>query len=358
METIAIIDTSICTDNLGDEIIMDAINGVVSELFPDAYIFRVPSHEALSDRTRRFISNASFCFVGGTNLLSSDIRMDGLWRIGSADAKVYGGSRTVCFGTGWADYMPTPTQRTQTILKTCLSSVLIHSVRDSYTQNHLKQIGLDAVNTCCPTTWSLTPEHCVGIPSARAPAVIFTLSAWRRDATADSAFVKILRRHYRQLFFFPQMQDDYQYFRTFGWDDVRIPATTAEAYSRFLENENVDFVGTRLHGGIRALQKQRRSLILAIDNRAAEIGKDTGLPVIPRRDIARIEAWLEGGSQTTVRLPWEAINSWKAQFADDRRRRILVTESSHREKNSLERIIRGSIGSTKRIVKSGLRLIR
>ena len=33
MDTIVIVDTSICTDNLGDEIIMDAVNEVVWELF-------------------------------------------------------------------------------------------------------------------------------------------------------------------------------------------------------------------------------------------------------------------------------------------------------------------------------------
>jgi hypothetical protein len=64
METIAVVDTSICGDNLGDEIIMDAVNGIVSELFPDAYIFRVPSHEALSDPTSSFLMRSEWCFVG------------------------------------------------------------------------------------------------------------------------------------------------------------------------------------------------------------------------------------------------------------------------------------------------------
>ncbi len=134
METIVVVDTSICTDNLGDEIIMESVNEVVSELFPNAYIYRVPSHEALSDRTRRFISEASFCFIGGTNLLSSDIRIDGLWRLGFEDARFYGGTRTVCLGTGWNDYMPKPTRKTQAILLTGLSPALSHSVRDTYTQ--------------------------------------------------------------------------------------------------------------------------------------------------------------------------------------------------------------------------------
>jgi hypothetical protein len=43
---------------------------------------------------------------------------------------------------------------------------------------------------------------------------------------------------------------------------------------------DVDFVGARLHGGIRALQRGRRTLTIALDNRAREIAGDTGMPVV------------------------------------------------------------------------------
>lgn len=212
---------------------------------------------------------------------------------------------------------------------------------------------MKSVNTCCPTTWSLTPEHCAAIPSARAPAVVFTLSAWRQDAAADRAFVEILRRHYSKLFFFPQMQDDYQYFRSFGWDDIRIPATTCRAYSRFLDDEDVDFVGTRLHGGIRALQKRRRALILSIDNRAAEIGSDTGLPVVPRSDGKKVEAWIEAGAPTTLQLPQDAIDYWKAQFAPDRRISIQAPARSYRRNTTPQTFLRRSLRFAKRMIKTG-----
>ena len=48
-------------------------------------------------------------------------------------------------------------------------------------------------------------------------------------------------------------------------------------------------VGTRLHAGIRALQKGNQALILSVDNRATEINKDINIPVISRFDLAQIE---------------------------------------------------------------------
>lgn len=322
MRTVAIVDTSICTDNLGDEIIMDAVNQVVWELFPDAYVFRVPSHEALSDRTHKFIGEASYCFIGGTNLLSSRIEPYGLWRLRLEDAYHYGGTHTVCLGTGWNDYMPRPTEHTGKILRTALTSDLIHSARDGYTRDHLAGVGLAAVNTSCPTTWSLTPDHCRTIPTARAPTAVFTLSAWRPDPAADRAFVDLLRRHYGRLRFFPQMQNDWDYCRSLGFDDVALVTPTTEGYTRFLENEDVDVIGTRLHGGVRALQKGRRALVLAIDNRATEIGKDTGLPVAARDDLAAITRWIEGAAPTALALPQDAIDAWKAQFRPEALERL------------------------------------
>lgn len=303
---------------------MDAVNSVIWELFPAAYILRVPSHESLSDRTRKFLRQASYCFIGGTNLLSSNITPTGLWRLRNREARIFGQIHTSCIGTGWNDYMSSPTPRTREILRTCLSPSLLHSVRDNYTRDHLMSIGIRAITTSCPTTWSLTPAHCAKIPTSRAKSAVFTLSAWRSNPDHDRSFVELLRRHYATVHFFPQMQDDWNYFQSFGWGDIKMVPATTEGYNRFLEDEDVDFVGTRLHGGIRAIQKGRRALILAIDNRAAELGKDTQLPVIPREETLQIGEWIEGGAATSVRLPEDAINSWKEQYRYETRSTLAL----------------------------------
>jgi polysaccharide pyruvyl transferase WcaK-like protein len=331
MDTISIVDTSICTDNLGDEIIMDAVNRTVWSLFPNAYIFRVPSHEALSDRTRGFLRKSSWCFIGGTNLLSSTLGPWDLWRLDEKGAAALGSTRTICLAPGWRMYMDPPAGRAKALLQTALWADGLHSVRDSYTRDHLDGIGLAALATSCVTTWGLTPAHCQTLPKARSGSVVFTLTAWHADPAADRAFVEVLRSVYHKLYFFPQMQDDDAYFLKFGWEDIEVAATTLEAYDRFLENENVDFVGTRLHGGIRALQKGRRALILAIDNRATEIGKDTGLPVLARTQTDAIRTWLEADAAIRLELPQPAIDRWRAQFGAAAPMPTPITEPAQTE---------------------------
>lgn len=315
METITIVDTAISTDNVGDEIIMDSVNEIVSELFPEAYIFRVPSHDALSERTRSFVRKSAWCFIGGTNLLSSVINPWNLWRLDRQAANAFGSSRTICLGTGWNDYMESPTLESQMLLNTALSSDYLHAVRDKYTQNHLDSIGIKSVFTSCPTTWVLSPALCSRIPTAKAKTAVITLSAWRAEIELDKSWIQVVRKKYDEVFFFSQMQEDFEYLSALGFDDIKIVAATVKAYDGFLANHDVDFIGTRLHGGIRALQKGRRALILSIDNRAAEMGRDTGLPVLPRSDSTAIEKWIDGAPPVTIALPEDEISTWKNQFS-------------------------------------------
>lgn len=55
----------------------------------------------------------------------------------------------------------------------------------------------------------------------------------------------------------------------------------------------MDFVGTRLHGGIRAMQHKQRAIIIEIDNRAKEIS-------------SRFE--------NDIQIPFDKVNQWKDQF--------------------------------------------
>jgi hypothetical protein len=62
------------------------------------------------------------------------------------------------------------------------------------------------------------------------------------------------------------------------------------------------------------MQKRRRCLVIAIDNRATEISKDFELPVLPRRKSAEVLNWIYGEAPTRVKLPLNAIAAWRAQF--------------------------------------------
>ncbi|TOG81065.1 capsular biosynthesis protein, partial [Vibrio parahaemolyticus] len=71
-----------------------------------------------------------------------------------------------------------------------------------------------------------------------------------------------------------------------------IIAPSLESFDEVLSSGNVDYIGTRLHGGVRALQKKVRTLILAIDNRAWEKKKDFNLPVVERNDEVAISNFI------------------------------------------------------------------
>jgi polysaccharide pyruvyl transferase WcaK-like protein len=312
MLTISLIDTSLGTDNLGDEIIMDAVEKVVYALFPDAYYYRVPSHDLISDRTRRFVKRSDYTFIGGTNLLSSRMSTKSQWRVSWLSTLWM--NRAICLGVGWNDYSHGATFASRLLLRRLLDGETMHSARDAYSLSRIAELGVDVVNTACPTMWGLTDFHCEGIPREKSEDVVFTLTCWRTNIEADRALIRLLKSRYRRVHFFSQQREDYDYLQRFDISGIRIITPTTKGYTHFLENEEVDYVGTRLHGGIRALQQGRRTLILGVDNRGLEIHRDTGLPVIPRDKLADIEGWIDGTAATTVRLPWAAINQWRRQF--------------------------------------------
>jgi len=76
----------------------------------------------------------------------------------------------------------------------------------------------------------------------------------------------------------------------------------------------VDYVGSRLHGGIRALQFKKRTLVIGIDHRSAEIANDTGLPVLRRTEMNGLETWVNGNLPTRINLPTDNITNWKANL--------------------------------------------
>ena len=82
----------------------------------------------------------------------------------------------------------------------------------------------------------------------------------------------------------------------------------------FLLNQDTDFVGTRLHGGMRAMQMGRRTIIIAIDNRATELQKDFGIPVIQESDIDQLDDMICGKWETRIELPTDNIRAFMEQF--------------------------------------------
>jgi hypothetical protein len=138
---------------------------------------------------------------------------------------------------------------------------------------------------------------------------------YRPAPEADRRLFEMVKKHYDKIYFWPQQDLDVPYVRQLGLDGMIPIEPNTAAYNRVLDEEDVDFVGSRLHGGIRALQRGRRAMIVPVDNRAIEISKSSGLPVVSRDEPDEIARWITQPAPTKVVLPTEAIETWKNQFA-------------------------------------------
>ena len=62
------------------------------------------------------------------------------------------------------------------------------------------------------------------------------------------------------------------------------------------------------------MQMGRRTIIIAIDNRATELQKDFGIPVIQESDIDQLDDMICGKWETRIELPTDNIRAFMEQF--------------------------------------------
>lgn len=309
---IGVFDTSIATDNLGDHIIMDAVWDVLRELFgATSHMERVATHRFMSRCEQQSLAGMEFAVVGGTNILKSHMFIRANWRLRPQDAFFL--RNVVLLGVGWQQYQGSLDFLSKALLGRILSRKFIHSVRDEYTLGKLARQFPKTLYTACPTLWRLTPAKCATIPTRRAPGVIVSLTYYR-PSPLDADLISLLRGSYQSVYFWCQMREDLQYLRSLAVGAGLPVIADLDSYNRVLADTEVDVIGTRLHGGIRALQYSRRALILSVDNRAAELARSSGMPVVERSDLAAIRDWIDGSDPVSISLPWDAIAAWKGQF--------------------------------------------
>ncbi len=315
MKKIILYNPAISSLNLGDHIIGEACKENLNNILEENMCIEISTHLPISNTYMKFINNVEYSFVLGSNLLMP--KMDARFR--QWDIKKYNVKKispVILMGVGWHQYSKKTTIYTKNLYKKILSNKYFHSVRDEYTKKKLNEIGINnVINTGCPTFWSLTKEHCQKIPKEKSVNVIFTLTDYNRDIEKDERLISILKKNYEKVFFWIQGSDDLEYLESI--DDMKgieIIGPSLKVYDEVLNNYDVDFIGTRLHGGIRALQHKRRSLIIAIDNRAIEINKNYNIPILKRESIDLLEEILTNPIETDIKLPIENIKKWKAQF--------------------------------------------
>lgn len=315
MKKVSILDTSICTENIGDKIIMDSASKEISNIFKNSFYVNIPTHEKISRSSYYHIKNSDYTIACGTNMLSSNMLKYNQWKVNLVDSIFV--KDVILLGVGWWQYQKKPDRYTSLLLNRLLSKEGLHSVRDNYTKEMLNSIGINnVINTACPTMWSLSPNHCKEIPISKAKNVVITLTDYNKDELLDGKLLDIVDKNYESVYFWIQSFDDLPYLEKLrkGKQINIIPPTLLALDSLLNSNISLDYIGTRLHAGIRALQSKRRSIIIGIDNRAQEKSKDFGLKVLKREEIEKLDYLINSNFKTDIKIPIDNISKWRDQF--------------------------------------------
>lgn len=309
---LVVFDTSIGSENLGDSIINDYCTRIFCELGINP-ASRISTHRKQTKEELEDLKGNGLKIVTGTNILSA--RLFSQW---VRPMELSRQNNVLLMGVGWADYNDKVEPITARYYEKVLSKTYKHCVRDRFTKAALEKIGIrNVLYTGCPTMWNLTPALCNDIACKKGNSVVCTVTDYDRDPQSDFAMLDILLQRYEKVFFWPQGQHDSEYISNYTRvNELLILERTLEAFDSLLRDQpSLDYVGTRLHGGIRALNHKVRSIVIAIDSRAIEIARDTGLKTVDRKAVtAELDHLIQSDFQTKLELPFDVINEWKDQF--------------------------------------------
>lgn len=287
---IILLDPALETQNTGDFIISEASHHALEHA---GLPFKPLTTRRKWTRTERNLArDAKFFVLGGTNILSSFFMSYRQWNFGILDFKLMRG-RVVSMGVGWWQYQEAPDFVSRNIWASLLVPDFVHSVRDSYTADKFAQMGVSATPTGCHTMWALPPKIPVRFDVSSFPnqKVVATVTDYSRNGVSDHAFLSMLREWFGRLCVWPQGTGDAEYVRELGFGefliDQGLPSLDAA-----LDAAGTVYTGTRLHAGIRAIQRGVPSMIISVDNRASEMAKDFGLPVVSRDSVSQLWAHL------------------------------------------------------------------
>lgn len=328
MERITLLDTSVGSTNKGDEIIMRCCK---EELFGGEFeryfLLSAPTHLRAISALEGFghlpdsaseIARSKYKFVCGTNILQSNMfHRSNQWDISLLTYKPF--QNAILVGVGGNINLPSGIQGvyTKALYKKLLSREYIHSVRTKSTAESLKKLGFKAIDTGCITLWKLVPEFCAMIPRKKADCAVITLTDYNRNQEADKILVEIVKKNYHKVFFWPQGIYDDEYLKQIGCsDEIEILPASVDAYEKLLNKEkNLDYIGTRFHGGIFAMRHGVRCIMVTLDERMTAMQRCVWNNCIPRDALSEeLDNKINSTFETVVDIDFEAVSEWKAQF--------------------------------------------
>ena len=304
MKKIIIFNTSIGSLNTGDYIINESGRKQLSDILKDDFIVELPTHTPTihnyqsihRNKLVQVCNSAEYKFIIGTNILAYN--------------------NSIMVGVASTPNAKNLNHYTEFLYKHILSHSFVHSTRDEKTKNMLESIGLKAINTGCVTMWGFTSEKCAKIPKEKSTRVVFTLTDYAKNIEKDQELINILRKNYKTVYFWPQGSDDYEYILSLDYKNIHIISPQLDYYRSLLQSGSIDFVGTRWHAGVFAMQNNVRSIILIVDNRARDIQENYNINAIERDELSvKLDGMINSTFTTDIKINQDKINEWKSQFS-------------------------------------------
>jgi len=325
MKKIFLFEPSIASNNVGDQIIVDSIKREMNFFLKDSFYVEFPTHSPISNRYMYFLGKPDMKIICGSNIIVGKLNtLLHLKQWMLSIHTIYNLKNSIFIGVGSQQYNQKINLFTRIAYKYLFKKDFLHSVRDSYTNTKLKNIGItNVINTGCPTMWCLTKSHCLKVPTVKSKRVVFTLTDYKKNIERDNYMISVLNNEYDEVHFWPQGYGDFSYFSSLeGIDNVTLVPPHVLDFDQLLDEGDIDFIGTRLHGGIRALQKLKRTLIIGVDNRANELNKDFNLPVLDQSEIKNLSRIINQEIITDIKLPLDNINMFLAQFKTTKNKQL------------------------------------
>ena len=322
MDTIVLFDPSIRSLNKGDSIIMESAERELENILKDNYIINCATHApaVTSYQSNNFnprmvvYHNAKYKFICGSNLIWKNMFVPRpVFNVNILNCLPY--KNSILMGIGIKPNAEHVNYYTKLLYKKILSNKFVHSVRDAMAEKFITDLGYKTINTGCPTMWRFTKEFCSDIPKKKAENVIFTLTDYGKDKEADQKLVDILLKNYKTIYFWVQGVFDLEYLQTLNnVQNIQIVSPSLQRYSEILSQPDIEFVGTRLHAGMFAMQHKKRTVILAIDNRVRDLKKTYNINMIERNQIEQLEDYINSDIETNIEIDLVKINTWLSQF--------------------------------------------
>ncbi|WP_069385813.1 polysaccharide pyruvyl transferase family protein [Cellulosimicrobium cellulans] len=305
---IVVVDPGAASTNVGDRIISESVDAELVTPLRSAGrdVERVPMHGTPSATDRAALRAAEAVVACGTNLLSDHMRFRRAWHWPAEDVELCRG-RLTFLGVGWWQYQRAGVDPVSAAWLRSLAGSTPWAVRDEYSLAKLRRARVPAVHTSCPTLWRVEKQ----VLPADERRVVVTFTDYSQDPLADARLVRDLAERFDEILFWPQGPGDPAYVEQVRGGIGAVLGPGLDDFDAVLDEPGTAYVGLRLHGGIRAMQKGVPSLVLSIDNRAREIARSVGLRAPSRHAVHAYREDLSSGEAVALAVPRDTVDRWR-----------------------------------------------